>query len=133
MIVSPFFPDRVWSGPIIIFTISLGNIFSLIDWSSNKLIKNFITAIILLCSLNFLSNYANGYFDLKSIKLENDSRVSYIEEEKKKGNFNVEVNPIKGYTKYSCFDYNGDLDSDKNKWPNTAIARCYGLETISKK
>lgn len=133
MIVSPSFPDRVWSGPIIIFTISLGNVFSLIDWSSNKLIKNFIIAIILLCSLNFLSNYVNGYLDLRSIKLENDSRVSYIEEEKKKGNFNVEVNPIKGYTKYSCFSYNGDLDSDKNKWPNTAIARYYGLETISKK
>ena len=70
---------------------------------------------------------------MKSVKLENDSRISYIEEEKKKGNFNVELNTIKGYTKYSCYDYNGDLDSDKNKWPNTAIARYYGLETISKK
>ncbi len=133
MIASPAFPDRVWSGSIIILTISVGNIFSLIDWSSNKLIKHFIIAIILLCSLNFLSNYVNGYFDLKSIKLENDSRVSYIEEEKKKGNINVEINPIKGYTKYSCFDYNGDLNSDKNEWPNTAIARYYGLETISEK
>lgn len=133
MIVSPSFPDRVWSGPIIIFTISLGNIFLLIYWSSNKLIKNFIIVIILLCSVNFLSNYANGYFDLKSVKLENDSRVSYIEEEKKKGNFNVEVDTITGYSKYYCYDYNGDLDSDKNKWPNTAIARYYGLETISKK
>ena len=133
MIASPSFPDRVWSGPIIIFTIAIGNIYSLIDWNKKKLIKTIIISIVILCSFNFISNYINAFLDLKQVKIQNDLRVSYIEDQKNKDNLNISTDTIKGYTKYSCFSYNGDLDENKNNWPNTAIAKYYSVEFISKK
>lgn len=133
MIAAPFFPERSWSGPIIIFVICLGNLYSLINWNSNKLIKTVSIAMILLCSLNFFGSYANAYFELKQIKIQSDSREYYIKKEKEKGNLNVEIETIKSRSKYSCFDYEGDLSENKNEWPNTAISRYYGLESVSKR
>ena len=133
MIVAPFFPDRVWSGCIIIFTIAIGNIYSLIDWNSINLTKYCNICLVVICVLNFGSNYMNAFFELKYVKNQNDLRVNYILEEKEKGNLDVSIEPIVSHSKYSCFDYNGDLNKDKNVWPNTAIARYYGLNTVSMK
>ena len=133
MIVAPVFPDRVWSGCIIIFTIAIGNIYSLIDWNSTNLTKYCNICLVIICILNFGSNYMNVYFELKYVKSQNDLRVNYILEEKENGNLDVSIEPIVSHSKYSCFDYNGDLNKDKNVWPNTAIARYYGLNTVSMK
>lgn len=133
MIVAPTFPDRVWSGCIIIFVIAVGNIYSLIDWNYTNFTKYFNICLVIICILNFGSNYMNAFFELKYVKSQNDLRVNYILEEKEKGNLDVSIKPILSHSKYSCFNYYGDLNKDKNNWPNTAIARYYGLNTVSMK
>lgn len=131
MIVAPFFPNRVWSGCIIILTIAVGNIYSLIDWNSKNLTRYCNIFLVIICFLNFGANYINGFFELKNIKYRSDLRIEYIKEEKSKGHLDICIDSISSNNRYSCFDLEGDLNKDNKVWTNTTIARYYGLNTVS--
>ena len=133
MIAAPFFPDRVWSGCIIILTIAIGNIYSLIDWNSINLTRYCNIFLVIICFLNFGSNYMNGFFELKNIKYKSDLRIVYIKHEKSKGHLDICIESISSNNRYSCFDLEGDLNKDNKVWTNTTIARYYGLNTVSMK
>lgn len=132
MIVSPQFPDRAWSGPsvlLIIFTISLSSLFN----HKMQLIR--LPKLVIICFIFALtsSHYINAYFELKNINIEYQNRIELINNAKSKHKLEVEVPTIKSKSGYSSYDYLGDLNDSSNKWPNTAIARYFGVKRIIKK
>ena len=129
MIVSPQFPGRAWSGPIVIFLISMISLSSLVDMTDIqvKVGKNVaIGFLIILCA----STYINAFFELKNINAAYYDRVATIESAVSSNEESVEIPNICGWSGYSCYSASGDLNSDSSTWPNTAIARYYGIDEI---
>lgn len=129
MIVSPQFPGRAWSGPIVIFLVSMSSLCSLVDMTDIKVKagKNVtIGVLLILCA----STYINAFFELKNIDAAYNDRVATIESAVSSNEDSVEIPNIYGWSGYSCYSVSGDLNSDSNTWPNTAIAKYYGIDEI---
>lgn len=129
MIVSPQFPARAWSGPVVIFLTLLISLSTLVDMSdfNVKLGKKIaIGFILILC----VSTYVNAFFELKNIDAVYYDRVAAIEAAVSFNEDRVEIPNIYGRSGYSCYSVSGDLNSDSSKWPNTAIAKYYGINEI---
>lgn len=130
MIVSPERPDRIWSAALIYLIIILFNFWDKIIIKDSDRIKK----IFVLCNgvilVIVMSVWINAYFGLKNTYYENKNREYQIYEAKRKGIYEVKLLPIKGYSKYSCFPIEGDLKYDAEQWPNSAIAKYYGVKKI---
>lgn len=132
MIVSPSFPERAWSGSIILCLIALGNFSLLVDFSPIKCrLGKFIALffVFIVCA----STYTNAYFELKNIHTAYCERISIIETAEQEGKREIYIPNIIGWSGYSCYGPEGDLDSDSSNWPNTAIANYYGVDSINLK
>lgn len=129
MIVSPQFPGRAWSGPVILFVITLIGFCSRVDSSEYTAAVGKRIALgfmVLLCA----ATYINAYFELKNVDAGYRDRISAIETAIASGERSVEVPSIYGWTGYSCYGAGGDLSADSSEWPNTSIARYYGIDEI---
>lgn len=130
MIVSPERPDRIWSAALIYLIILLFNFWDKIIFKDADRIKK----IFVLCNgvvlVIVMSVWINAYFGLKNTYYENKNRGYQIYETKRKGIHEVRLLPIKGYSKYSCFSIEGDLKYDAKQWPNSAIAKYYGVKRV---
>lgn len=129
MIVSPQFPDRAWSGPVILFLIAVIGFSSLVDMSDFK-VRIGKTIALGFIFLLFASTYTNAFFELKSVNAAYCERVSTIETARSYGERSVEIPSICGYSGYSCYSAGGDLKDDSSEWPNTAIAKYYMIDEI---
>ena len=87
------------------------------------------TAVLLAA---FLSTWVNAYLGLKNTYYENIYREQKIYSSINNREREVELVPIRGYSKYSCFGSGGDLAYNSEEWPNTAIARYYGLDKVER-
>ena len=130
MIVSPSFPERTWSGPIILLVISLGNIFSKIKFDKKYEIGT-VVILSILC-LFFSTSYIEAILKLRQTRVSFDNRVDQIMYKKDNNINDVIIPTIIGYSKYDCYTSFGDLSNNSNEWPNTAIAKYYGVKSISK-
>lgn len=135
MIASPQFPGRAWSGPVVLFAISTVSLAPLVDVSKSKEVlgqRIIIGIIAILCAL-CASTYFNAFFDLKNVDAAYNNRIEEIENAVLSNKEAAEIPCIYGYTGYSCYDNIGDLNADSDKWPNTAIAKYYGIDEIVRK
>ena len=131
MIVSPFFPTRVWSGLLVLFLIILLSFYvEVVIKSHLKKAKHvqivFISTFILLCSCI----YINAYVSLNAVLYQYNIRMAIIEECIEKNQNEAYMPSIRSNSKYSCFEWSGDLGWDSDTWPNTALAKYYGIPKI---
>ena len=127
MVLSPEFPSRTWSGPVILSIITLGNFYCCNKFIVNKkinAIKIISTALLIILSF---SSIFNGYFVLKNSNTYFKERVKTITECQDE---NIYVPTITSNSKYACYENGGDLSSDPTMWPNTSIARYYSKGKI---
>ncbi len=129
MIVSPSFPARVYSGPVVFLLITIGSIDSMVDWSKKniKIVKLFVMSFLIFLSA---STYVKAFYELKNIDISYQQRVTTINKAVSKHEDYVEIPNICGNSGYSCYGPRGDLSFDSNEWPNTAIARYYNIDKV---
>ncbi len=134
MVLSPYFPDRVWSGPCILMTATL---LSLVKWAfaDFSYIFKITSTGVLSCFLAilFIFTYVDAYRALSLTYGADLNRQTQIKEYKKAGISTVTLESIYGHSKYDAYDAYGDLNEDYKTWPNTAIAMYYGLTEVNKK
>ena len=130
MIVSPRFPGRVWSGPVILLLVSLISLSCSVNMSSiSSKIGKIVALGCVLCIC--MTTYVDGFFDVRNVYSFYEKRVATIESSIADGKTSVEVPNIKGDTGYSCFVPPGDLKLDiENGFPNVEIAKYYGLDEV---
>lgn len=131
MILSPAFPPRAWSGPVVFFSITL---LALWRWAfpapwEHKRLAAGLTALTLLLAAG---SYVYGARDLLSTRRAFQAREAYIAQELAAGRREVSLSPIYGHTRWNCYGEDGDLGDDPTQWPNTAYAMYYGLTQVSK-
>lgn len=132
MILSPQFPTRTWSGPVVFFLIALAALWHWATPEPNKTHRGLTVAVSLLAVAAVAVTYVRAVQDLNTTRLAFAQREAYIAQEKAQGHRDVVLTPLYGHTKYNCYNDSGDLDADNTQWPNTAYAMYYELDTVSK-
>jgi len=132
MIFSPsHFPPRAFLIAIIFSGITLGNILSL---KSNEIIKKNAIAIVICCLIGSSLSFLDSSRDIIIAYMEMNKVIEYIQEEKAKGNFDIELRlstlPLGNdrHVANDCFRH----IRDKDFWLNKDIAKYFGLSSIKK-
>lgn len=131
MTVSPQFPDRSWTPPVIFAVIAFFRLATMIR-TENGLYRRAICVLLALGTVCFGSTCLTAYLDIKQTNAAHVARSAYLTECAEKGETAAVAETVKGWSKYNVFNSEGDLNKSSSEWPNTAIARYYGLKRIIK-
>lgn len=129
MIVSPGFPDRTWSGPIVLALIAVCSFSCLPDLSGIPA-KIGRTVVIISLLLSFAGTYMHALLELRYVNNAFQERVSAIETSLQNGDRDVEIPCIFGSNSYCGYSAWGDLNLNSSEWPNVVIARYYDADAI---
>ena len=132
MIMSPTFPERSWMGPIIYLIIAIGMSINYLD-RKEEFIKTTIKFSSIVLVLAFAINYYSAVINTKNVYSDWNKRIDYINSEKEKGNLDIELERIYTYNSHSPQYLLVDLEDDPTIWPNTALARYFGVKSIRPK
>ncbi len=134
MVISPYFPDRVWSGPTVLLTLSALSAVSLALPKGEHLLSKAIALVLSVCMLvPLVLVIPEAYGELYGISELDKARTEQIIAAKEKGENRVTVDSIYGHGRYTCFDSFGDLNSDSKTWPNTALAMYFDIDELVKR
>ncbi len=134
MVISPYFPDRVWSGPTIYLTLSALSAVSFAVPARKKVSAKITALVISVCLLLPVAQILpEVYGELCKISELDKVRTEQIIKAAEQGKTSVTVDSIYGQGRYTCFDSFGDLNSDSTTWPNTALAMYFGIDEVIKK
>lgn len=129
MIIPPQFPGRAWTVSVVFALIGFGRLFKMIK-ISEKFFRRTVASVIVLAIICFGTSYIDAYLDLKQTKIMADNRKSTIEQAIENQKYDVLLEPIYGFTKYNSYSPHGDLSPNSEEWPNTSIAKYYGVEKV---
>lgn len=128
MVVTPQFPARAWSCVLIFTVITVGNLICQCnDFPRPRTARYAICAVVLLAVIFTYGQACHSLYQTHTAVAE---RSGYIEAALAEGKTEVTAEPIRAFSKYNCYGEGGDLGLDSTQWPNTAIARYYGLDAI---
>ncbi len=131
MMVSPEFPNRAWSGTIVLIIITIGVIVKELRLEEQPGIGDISAILVSLMAVCMLCSSLREFYVLKNIEHEYLLRVQSIEEQIAAGETDIYIEAISSDSKYSCFLYTPDVLEDSTVWPNTAIARYYGVDSVN--
>ncbi len=132
MMITPYFPERAWSGIIVLALISTGMMFAIVQIDTTVL-KRILLSISITAFCFFCLTYGEAFLDVRSVSRQAHQRVDYIMSEKEKGNLDVTLSPISRKSKFDAYPEEGDLTYDVSHWRNNQIAQYYGLNSVNRK
>ena len=133
MVISPYFPDRVWSGPTILMTLTALSAISGVLSDEKKIATKVIAALLsLIMIVSVLYIIPGAVSTLSQISELDKARAEQIASAAERGDLSVTVDSIYGEGRFTCFDSFGDLNDDASTWPNTAIAMYFGIGEVLK-
>lgn len=132
MVLSPQFPTRTWSGPVVFFTITLIALWRWVEPEPDRNYRGLTVAVSVLAVLAVAGTYVWAAQDINETRNAFQLREKYIAEELAAGHREVTLSPIHGQTRWNCYSQYDDLNDDPAQWPNTAYAMYYGLDRVSK-
>ncbi len=131
MIMSPFFPDRVWSGPLILLLIAFLSFYnSAFTGLHIKYLRNMQLIFVASLSIISIAVYGRALHELEKVDHQNSVRTAMLENCSNEGKKVIYLPTIRSKSKYSCFDYDGDLSWSPNEWANSTLEHYYGVSKI---
>ncbi len=128
MMLSPTFPPRAWFGVITFATIAF--MILLYDiYDNNKFFKYLFYNLIIISCLYFTSSYLLAFNDINTLQNTWKKRIIEIKQN------NIEKADLEFNTYYTNNSHNPmygltDLNSNSKEWPNSDIAKYYGINGI---
>lgn len=132
MILSPQFPTRTWSGPVVFFAVALIALWRWAEPEPDRTHRGVVIAVSAVALLFFSATYVRAAQDLNETRHAVKLREAAITEALAAGERDVTLSPVHGETKWNCYQKYDDLNDDPTQWPNTAYAMYYGLDSVSK-
>ena len=129
MVVSPQFPARSWTPPVVFAIIAFGQLLSLIK-PTDKIYRRTVCAALAIATICFGTSYVASYLDIKQTVIAYNEREAYIAEQKANGETVLVLEPVRGWARYNLFGSGGDLGAQSDEWRNEGIARYYGVEKV---
>lgn len=130
MVLSPTFPERSWTGVIVFLLIACLILIYDIE-SISKFYKYVIIDSIILLSFIYITDYIALGVDINNLRNTWEYRINKIEKLDKKDSVSFDK-----YTTYNTKNpaYGlSDLNTEPSEWPNTSIAKYYGIKSIKAK
>lgn len=131
MILSTQFPARAWSIVSSLSAIVVILCFESFSATIPHIAKIRISVVTLLIVFS-IGTYTNSFFRLKAISAFHQAREELIVTAVQNGEKCVEIPAIASNCPHSVFDPIGDLSEDSSSWPNTVIARYYGIDEVKR-
>lgn len=128
MSVSPQFPERVWSGPILYCVMSLMALYAL---QTPIRVKKEGLAALALAAVCWLGT---GFGPLGATYDAVAARHADAESQLAAGSTQLTLTVVRGSgNRFDCVDPYGDLSTDSADWKNAALARFYGVDAVHTK
>lgn len=129
MVVVSWQPSRTLTGPVVFLMICVGRAAMLCDRErpAYRGMKLTVTALTLVY---FFASFPLAVSDIRQQRAAFNERATIAEQQIQHGRSDLILPPICGYTKFTHVGNTGDLGYDSSKWPNTAIARYYGADSV---
>jgi len=130
MIVAPYFPTRAFFIVTVFAIITLGNIIRQMNLKIPEIIENnklFIVIIVFVC-LSF--TFIDSTRKILAVYLRWYDRIEFIQAEKDKNNYDIDVKVINTTEKHAALYGLDDLVIDEKSWQNTSVASYYGIKSI---
>ena len=130
MVASPQFPERSWTGVIVYLIIAL--IILVYDFEKiHRIYKFILVDLCIILSIIFIGEYLNAARDINNLRNTWNEREKIIEKSNKNQIFKFyryettnNKNPSYGLS---------DIGNDYKVWPNSSIAKYYGIKGIKSK
>jgi hypothetical protein len=132
MMLSPYFPDRAFLIVTVFSVITLGSILTQMEFRMPVIIKRNIAVVMVVVLICLCFSFLNSGKKIIGLYLRWYDRIEYIITEKEKGNLEIEVRPIEAWDRHVALYGLNDILPDENEWPNTSIARYFGLKSIKR-
>ncbi len=130
MALSPQIPNRVWSGPIVYFTISA---LALWDACGVRVERARVrVALVTLCAALALASYAVQAPKLAATKVAFDARAADAAEQLAQGERALNLASVCGSgVRFDAAERAGDITADAEHWLNLALARYLGADSVT--
>lgn len=130
MVASPQFPERSWTGVIVYLIIAL--VILVYDFEKiHRIYKFILVDLCMILSIIFIGEYLNAARDINNLRNTWNEREKIIEKSNKNQIFKFyryettnNKNPSYGLS---------DIGNDYKVWPNSSIAKYYGIKGIKSK
>lgn len=130
MVASPTFPERSWTGVIVYFIVAI--VILIYDLEKiNRIYKFILVDICIILSIIFIGEYINAAKEINVLRSTWNERRIIIEKSNK--------NQIFKFYRFETFNSKNpayglnDIGYDYTAWPNTSIAKYYGIKGIKAK
>lgn len=132
MLLSPQFPDRAWTGVVVLLIVPI--IMLLFNIKKVSRLAYFAMADILVISLFiFLQGYCYLIVDTNKLRVTWAQREKEINELKQNGSTKIEFEKYYPFTKRNPAYGLADIEKDPKHWANKLVAKYYGLDQIKSK
>ena len=130
MVASPTFPERSWTGVIVYFIVAI--VILIYDLEKiNRIYKFILVDICIILSIIFIGEYINAAKEINVLRSTWNERRIIIEKSNKNQIFKFyRFEPFN--SKNPAYGLN-DIGYDYTAWPNTSIAKYYGIKGIKAK
>ena len=130
MVASPTFPERSWTGVIVYLMVAI--VILVYDFEKiHRIYKFILVDLCIILSIIFIGEYLNTARDINNLRNTWNEREKVIEKSNKRQVFkfyryetNNNKNPAYGLN---------DIGEDYKVWPNSSIAKYYGIKGIKTK
>lgn len=130
MVASPQFPERSWTGVIVYLIIAL--VILVYDFEKiHRIYKFILVDLCMILSIIFIGEYLNAARDINNLRNTWNEREKVIEKSNK--------NQIYKFYRYETTNNKNpayglnDIGEDYKVWPNSSIAKYYGIKGIKAK
>lgn len=130
MVASPTFPERAWTGVIVYFVVAI--VILVYDFEKiHRIYKFILVDLCIILSIIFIGEYLNTARDINALRATWTEREKVIEKSNK--------NQIYKFYRYETTNNKNpayglnDIGEDYKVWPNSSIAKYYGIKGIKAK
>lgn len=130
MVASPTFPERAWTGVIVYFVVAI--VILVYDFEKiHRIYKFILVDLCIILSIIFIGEYLNTARDINALRATWTEREKVIEKSNK--------NQIYKFYRYETTNNKNpayglnDIGEDYKVWPNSSIAKYYGIKGIKSK
>lgn len=132
MALSPQFPARVWSGPLVFLLIAILSFYTEIvsdtEYEREHIFQfRKLAPFFVMC---FLCVYIKAFVTIIVTDIHYDVRMEMIQEAVEKGEDEIFLPAIISNSKYTCYDYRGDLGYGSEGFVNNGLAKYYGFSKV---
>ena len=130
LIILDSVPDRALTAPFAFIIIAVFALLKTLDINQTDVFKKVSCAVVAVVIVGFGLSAINATLDLKQTYVAYNQREQVIQELKEKGETELMIKPVYGYTIYNKASSDGDISFDSESWVNRHMAEYYEVEAI---